>query len=83
MSPMGAWAGHLLNELATLVSSSGAVGKAQFVESVLRKLSVSLCRGNNRIVTAYAVRLNVRMSGSALIPGLPVPTTDAGAMDAM
>ena len=55
---------------------------AQFVESALRELSVSLCRGNNRIVAAYAA-LNARMSGSALIPGLPVPTTDAGAMDAL
>ena len=33
-------------------------------------------------VAAYAA-LNVRMSGSALIPGLPVPTADAGAMDAV
>ena len=35
-----------------------------------------------RIVAAYAA-LNARMTRSALIPGLPVPTADAGAMDAM
>ena len=39
------------------------------MESALRELSASLCRGNHRIVAAYAA-LNVRMSGSALIPGL-------------
>ena len=33
-------------------------------------------------IAAYAA-LNARMTGSALIPGLPVPTADAGAMDAM
>ena len=46
-------ASQLLYELAILASSSGAVGKAQFVESALRELSVSLCRGNHRIVAAY------------------------------
>ena len=55
---------------------------AQFVESALRELSVSLCRGNHRIVAAYAA-LDVCMSGSALIPGLPVPTAADGAMHAM
>ena len=33
--------------------------------------------------SAVYAALNARMSGSALIPGLPVPTADAGAMDAM
>jgi len=79
---LGQPASQLLNELAILASSSGAVGKAQFVESALRELSVTLCRGNHRIVAAYAA-LNARMTGRALIPGLPVPTADAGAMDAM
>ena len=58
------------------------MGKAQFVESALRELSVYLCRGNHRIVAAYTA-LNARMSGSALIPGLPVPTADVSAMDAI
>ena len=49
-------ASQLLYELAILASSSGAVGKAQFVESALRELSVSLCRGNHRIVAAYAAQ---------------------------
>ena len=52
------------------------------VKSALRKLCVSLCRDDHRIVAAYAV-LNVRMIGSALIPGLPVATADVGAMDAI
>ena len=69
--------------LGQLQWSCGAVGKAQFVESALRELSVTLCRGNHRIVAAYAA-LNARgLTGRALIPGLPVPTADAGAMDAM
>ena len=79
---MGQPASQLLNELAILTSFSGAMGKAQFVESALRELSISLCSGNHRVVAAYAA-LNLRMSGSTLIPGLPVPTADAGAMNAM
>ena len=80
---LGQPASQLLNELAILASSSGAVGKAHFVESALRELSVTLCRGNHRIVAPYAA-LNARgLTGRALIPGLPVPTADAGAMDAM
>ena len=55
----------------------GNVGKAQFVENALRELSVSLSRGNHRIDAPYAA-LNVRMSGSAVIPGLPVPTAYDG-----
>ena len=35
-----------------------------------------------RIIAAYAA-LNARMTGTALIPGLTVPTADARAMDAM
>jgi hypothetical protein len=77
---MGLPAHRLLNELANVASSSGAVEKLRFVESALRELSVTLCRGNLRIVSAYAA-LNARIRGSALIPGLPVPTADAGAMD--
>lgn len=79
---MGAPASRLLNELANCACSTGAVEKPRFVESALRELSVTLCRGNHRLVSAYAA-INTRMNGSALIPGLPVPTTDAGAMDAM
>lgn len=45
-----------------LASCSGAVGKAQFVESALQELFVSLCCGNHRIVAAYSA-LNVRMTG--------------------
>ena len=41
-----------------------------------------MCRGTHRIVAAYAA-LNARITGSALIPGLPVPIADASAMDAM
>lgn len=79
---LGQPASKLLNELANLASSTGAVEKPRFVESALQELSISLCRGNHRVVTAYAA-LNARMTGSALIPGLPVPTTDASAMDGM
>ena len=79
---MGQPASQLLNEIAILASSSGAVVKAQFVKSSQQELSASLSRGNHRIVAAYAA-LNVRMSGRALIPGLPVPAADTGAMDAM
>jgi hypothetical protein len=79
---LGQPASKLLNELANLASSTGAVEKPRFVESALQELSISLCRGNHRIVSAYAA-LNTRITGSALIPGLPVPTADAGAMDAM
>lgn len=79
---MGQPASRLLNELANIASGSGAVAKGAFVESALQELSVALCRGNHRIVSAYAA-LNTRITGSALIPGLPVPTADAGAMDAM
>ena len=65
------------------ISASGHVTEiVKSTESALRELSDSLCRGNHRIVAAYAA-LNVRMSGSALIPGPPVPTANAGAMDAM
>lgn len=79
---MGLPAHRFLNELAELASSTGAVSKAGFVESAIRELSIAVCRGNHRIVSAYA-SLNVRMTGSALIPGLPVPTADVGAMDAL
>jgi hypothetical protein len=79
---MGLPAHRLLNELANVASSTGAVEKTRFVESALRELSVALCRGNHRIVSAYAA-LNARITGSALIPGLPVPTADAGAMDTL
>ena len=73
---------QLLNGLTILTSYSGAVGKAQFVEIALWELSVSLCRGNHHIVAAYVAR-NGRMTGSAVIPGLPVPIADAEAMDSM
>jgi hypothetical protein len=79
---MGQPASKFLNELAELASSTGAVEKSRFVESALQELSIALCRGTHRVVAAYAA-LNTRITGSALIPGLPVPTTDAGAMDAM
>ena len=42
---LGHPASKLLNELAILASSIRAMGKAQFVESALHELSVSLCRG--------------------------------------
>ena len=79
---LGQPASQLLNECANLASSSGAVLKSKFVETALQELSVSMCRGNHRIVSAYAA-LNTRLTGSALIPGLSVPTADAGAMDYM
>ena len=78
---LGQPASQLLNELAILASSSEAVGKAQFVESALRELSVTLCRGNHRIVAAYAAP-DARMTGSALIPGLPVVLLCAAADNA-
>ena len=53
-----------------------------FVENTLWELSVTLCRGYHCIIAMYAA-LNARMTGSAFIPGLPVPTADAGAVDAM
>ena len=55
---------------------------AEFVGSTLRELSISPSRGNHRIVALYAA-LDARMTVIALIPGLPVPTADASAMDAM
>jgi hypothetical protein len=79
---MGQPASKFLNELANLASSTGAVEKSRFVESALQALLIALCRGTHRIVAAYAA-LNTRFTGSALIPGLPVPTTDAGALNAM
>ena len=53
---LGQPASQLLNKLAVLASSSGALVKAQSVESALRKLSVTLCRGKHRIIAAYAQR---------------------------
>ena len=57
-------------------------GEVHFVENTLWELSVTLCRGYHCIIAMYAA-LNARMTGSAFIPGLPVPTADAGAVDAM
>ena len=48
-------ASQLLNELGILASSSGAVGKAQFVESALRELGLFLLR--SRLMGAWAVLL--------------------------
>ena len=62
--------------------STGAVDKSSFIDSGLQELSVSLCRCTHRIVAAAAALLT-RMTGRALIPGLPIPTDDAAAMDAM
>lgn len=79
---MGQPASRFLNEPAILASSTGAVEKRRFVQSSLWELSISLCRGNHRIVAACAAS-NTRMTGSALIPSLPAPATDAGAMNDM
>jgi hypothetical protein len=79
---LGQPASKFLNELANLASSSGAEEKSRFVESALQELSVSLARANHRLVAAYAA-LNARISGCALLPGLPVPTADAGAMESL
>ena len=75
-------ASRILNELANLASSIGAVDEMSSIDSALQELSVSLCRCNHRIVAAAAALLT-RMTGRALIPGLPIPTDDAAAMDAM
>ena len=48
----------------------------------MRELSASLCRGSQRTVAEYAA-LNVCMTGSTLIPGMPVLNVVAGAVDAM
>jgi hypothetical protein len=75
-------ASNLRNVLANVARSMGTVDKPSIVESALQELSVSLCRGNHRIVSAYTA-LNTHTSHIALIPGLPVPTADACAMDAV
>ena len=52
---LGQPASQLLNQLAILASCSGAVGKAQFVESALRELGLFLLR--SRLMGAWAVLL--------------------------
>ena len=79
---LGQPASKFLNELTNLASSTGALHKSLFIDSAWQELSVSLCCGNHRIVAACAA-LQTRMTGRALIPGLPVPTDDAATMKAM
>ena len=72
---MGKPAMEFLNTLATIASTEGSVDKDLFMTNALKELSIGLCRGNGvmyrRGVTALA-----RVTGTALMMGLPVATAE-------
>ena len=72
---MGKPAMEFLNTLATIASTEGSVDKDLFMTNALKELSIGLCRGNGvmyrRGVTALA-----RVTGTALMTGLPVATAE-------
>ena len=63
----------LLHELAELAASTGAVSQKLFMESAMRNLSTTLCRGIARQVLASAL-LRARLDGRPVFHGRPVPT---------
>jgi hypothetical protein len=65
----------LLNASADVAASSGGVCKSAFVTTALRRLSVALCRGNDRIYGESLFTL-ARASKLAFQPGLLVPVAD-------
>ena len=50
------------------------------MESCLRDLSVTLRKGNARMLHAYAA-LATRITGGSILPGLPVGTDEVSAME--
>ena len=72
---LGKPATQLLNSLAIAASAAGVVVKGDFVESALRELSVSLCRGNG-VMYRRGLQVFATLAGGAFEEGLLVPIAD-------
>ena len=72
---VGKPATQLLTSLAIAASAAGVVVKGDFVESALRELSVSLCRGNG-VMYRSGLQVFATLAGGAFEEGLLVPIAD-------
>lgn len=70
----------LLKSLATLASTGKALSPADFITSSLQRLGIVRIRGIFRMIRAYTP-VHARLTGSSLLPGLPVPSVDTDALD--
>ena len=71
---------QLLKRVAAFAAADRAVSKAEFIQAHLGRLGVVNTRALFRLVRAYTP-VHARLSGSAILPGLPVPTSDVDALD--
>jgi hypothetical protein len=71
---LGAPAYALLCRIADVATDGGA-SKAAFIESALQEMSVTLCKGNARMLCESLGRV-ARAIGDAYLRGLPVPVAE-------
>ncbi len=77
---LGTYGWQLLKRVAEFAAADRAVSKAEFLQAHLGRLGVVNTRALFRMVRAYTP-VHARLSGSAIQPGLPVPTADVDALD--
>ena len=75
-----AWS--LLKKLSGLAAADRAITKADWMTMALGRLGIVNIRAVFRLVRAYTP-VHARLSGGALVPGVPVPTDDVDALDAV
>jgi hypothetical protein len=62
----------LLCRVADVAGDCGGVSKAAFIESALQEMSVTLAKGNGRVLRVHLSWV-AQASGRAYLRGLPVP----------
>jgi Reverse transcriptase (RNA-dependent DNA polymerase) len=72
---LGGPAYALLCRVAAVAADGGRVSKAVFIDRALQELSVTLCKGNARVLRESLGRV-AQASGVAYLRGLPVPVAE-------
>ena len=76
---MGKRAPQHLNPLGNIAASTGVFDKAAFIYQALRELAAAAVRSSGEVVYMYAAGVLSRVQGKLLLPGLPVPCSEASA----
>ena len=75
-----AWA--LLKKLSGFAAADRAITKEDWITMALGRLGIVNIRAIFRLVRAYTP-VHARLAGGALVPGVPIPTDDVDALDAV
>ena len=76
---LGGEAWKALKKIAEHASAGGVTAKSDFVTVALGMLAMSNVRATYKLVRAYSP-VHSRLVGSALVPGVRVPTDDVSAL---